>query len=118
MRRMPVLQALAYGFATPSRSASLRAVSPGRRCGRPRRRSRRITATTRRGGLRFRRIVFINVPAEERTRVLDQVLTKVATDEPHPPLEEDFLVELREGRPPCASTAWSCRRSSRPSPTW
>src|SRR5262249_9308849 len=32
--------------------------------------------------------------------VLDAVMRHVAPDEPHPPLEEDFLVEIREGAQP------------------
>jgi uncharacterized Rmd1/YagE family protein len=48
----------------------------------------------------FGAIVFVNVQAEERARVIGAVLARVATDEPHAPLEEDFLIEVREDAPP------------------
>ena len=35
-----------------------------------------------------------------RARVLGEVRRRVATDEPHAPLEEDFLVETAPGAPP------------------
>jgi len=98
MRRMPVLQALAYGFASTFKIRELARCFTGATV-----RAAKTQVTADYGdnrvavGFDFGAIVFINVPAEERTRVLDQVLTKVATDEPHPPLEEDFLVELRDG---------------------
>jgi uncharacterized Rmd1/YagE family protein len=47
----------------------------------------------------FGAVVFLNVPAEERTRVLGTILARVATDEPHAPLEEDFLVEVTAEAP-------------------
>ncbi|MSP16139.1 MAG: RMD1 family protein [Myxococcales bacterium] len=51
-------------------------------------------------GFAFGAVVFLNVVAEERTRVIGAILGSVARDEPHPPLEEDFLVEVAEGVPP------------------
>jgi uncharacterized Rmd1/YagE family protein len=48
----------------------------------------------------FGSIVFFNVAAEERARVLGEVRRRVAPEEPHAPLEEDFLVEVAEGTPP------------------
>jgi uncharacterized Rmd1/YagE family protein len=45
----------------------------------------------------FGAVVFVNVPAEERTRVLGEVQKRVASKEPHPPLEEDFMIEVIPG---------------------
>jgi uncharacterized Rmd1/YagE family protein len=47
----------------------------------------------------FGAIVFVNVSGEERTRALAEVRSRVATDEPHPPLEEDFMVEIGDAPP-------------------
>jgi uncharacterized Rmd1/YagE family protein len=47
----------------------------------------------------FGAVVFVNVSAEERARVLGEIRRRVATDEPHPPLEEDFLIETVPGTP-------------------
>jgi uncharacterized Rmd1/YagE family protein len=47
----------------------------------------------------FGAIVFINVSAEERARVLGEVRRRVAVDEPHAPLEEEFLIEIGPGVP-------------------
>ncbi len=44
-------------------------------------------------------IVFVNVSAEERTRVLGEVRRRF-TDEPHAPLEEEFLIEILPNTPP------------------
>ena len=42
----------------------------------------------------FGAVVFLNVSGEERSRVLAEIRAKVATDEPHNPLEEDYIVQL------------------------
>lgn len=97
---MAVLQALAFGFATTFK---------------PRDVARSFTGATLRPSktqiaadygddrvavaFDFGAVVFVNVPAEERTRVLGSLTSSVATEEPHPPLEEDFLVEVRDGPP-------------------
>lgn len=46
----------------------------------------------------FGALVFINVPAAVRAAVVDGFV-KVLPREPHPPLREDFLIEVREGEP-------------------
>ena len=46
----------------------------------------------------FGALVFINVPDETRKTILDAVF-RVFPREPHPPLHEDFLVEVRPGSP-------------------
>jgi uncharacterized Rmd1/YagE family protein len=97
---MAVLQALAYGFAT---TFKLRDVAPCFTGATLRPSKTQIAADY--GDDRvavafdFGAVVFVNVPAEERTRVLGSLTRTVATDEPHPPLEEDFLVELRDAPP-------------------
>jgi required for meiotic nuclear division protein 1 len=48
----------------------------------------------------FGAIVFVNVSAEERARLLGEVRRRVATDEPHAPLEEEFLIEIAPGTSP------------------
>ena len=48
----------------------------------------------------FGAVVFVNVNAEERARVLGEIRRRVATEEPHAPLEEEFLIELAAGIPP------------------
>jgi uncharacterized Rmd1/YagE family protein len=48
----------------------------------------------------FGAVVFVNVSAEERARVLGEIRRRVATSEPHNPLEEDFLIELKSDVPP------------------
>lgn len=47
----------------------------------------------------FGAVVFVNVSGEERARVLAEIRAKVAPDEPHPPLEEDFLLEIGDAPP-------------------
>lgn len=46
----------------------------------------------------FGALVFINVPDAVRAEVLDRFV-KAFPREPHPPLREEFLVEVREGEP-------------------
>jgi required for meiotic nuclear division protein 1 len=47
----------------------------------------------------FGAVVFVNVSSEERARVLGEISRRVATSEPHPPLEEDFLLEIDTAAP-------------------
>lgn len=95
---MAVLQAHAYGFAATFKIRELVRVFTGAEV-RPSK--RQVVADYGDDRLAvafdFGAIVFVNVPAEERTRVLGLIVAKVATDEPHPPLEEDFLIELKAG---------------------
>jgi uncharacterized Rmd1/YagE family protein len=100
VRAMAVLQALAYGFASTFKIRELVKVFTGAEV-RPSKRQvvadygeHRIAVA-----FDFGAIVFVNVPAEERTRVLGLIVARVATDEPHPPLEEDFFIEIRPGAP-------------------
>lgn len=46
----------------------------------------------------FGALVFINVPEAVRSAILDRFI-KHLPREPHPPLREDFLIEVREGEP-------------------
>lgn len=98
---MAVLPALAYGFATLFKMRELVRCFTGARI-----RQSKTELVAEYGpdriavGFDFGAIVFINVPGEERARVLEAVVREIAHDEPHPPLEEDFLVEVREGAPP------------------
>src|SRR5262245_44969755 len=97
---MPVLPALAYGFATTFKMRDLAPCFAGAKI-----RQAKSQIVAEYGpdrlavGFDFGAIVFINVPGEERTRAIGTILSKVAIDEPHPPLEEDFLVEIKEGAP-------------------
>ena len=50
----------------------------------------------------FGALVFINIDAGERDRVLKQLLARVGP-EPHPPLVDDFVVEVRPGSAPSVS---------------
>jgi uncharacterized Rmd1/YagE family protein len=97
---MAVLQALAYGFATTFKMRDLARCFTGATI---RTAKSQIVADYGEDrlavGFDFGAIVFVNLPAEERTRVLGTVTSKVAIDEPHPPLEEDFLIEIKDGPP-------------------
>ena len=101
---MAVLQALAYGFATTFKPRDIARCFTGATL-----RPSKTQVVADYGDDRvavafdFGAVVFVNVPAEERTRVLGTLTATVATDEPHPPLEEDFLIELREGPPTTAA---------------
>ncbi|HJZ86924.1 MAG TPA: RMD1 family protein [Polyangia bacterium] len=44
----------------------------------------------------FGALVFVNITADERERVLKQLLERVGP-EPHPPLVDDFVIEVRPG---------------------
>jgi uncharacterized Rmd1/YagE family protein len=98
---MPLLQALAYGFATTFKVRDLARCFAGAKL-----RPAKSEVVADYGddrvavGFDFGAVVFINVPAEERTRVIGAITSHVATDEPHAPLEEDFLVELQPGAGP------------------
>src|SRR5262249_58656945 len=98
---MPLLQALAYGFEQMFKTRDLARCFTGAKL-----RQTKSEIVAEYGpdrvavGFDFGAIVFINVPGEERARILGTVLSRVATDEPHPPLEEDFLVETKEGVQP------------------
>ena len=100
-RPMAVLPAMAYGFATTFTMRELARCFTGAKL-----RQTKSEIVAEYGpdrvavGFDFGAIVFINVPGEERARILGTVLSRVATDEPHPPLEEDFLVETKEGAQP------------------
>jgi len=97
---MPRLPALAYGFAA---TFSIRDLAPLFAGASLRQTKKQIVAEYGPGsvavGFEFGALVFVNVGAEERARVIGAVLTKVAVDEPHAPLEEDFVIETREGAP-------------------
>jgi uncharacterized Rmd1/YagE family protein len=98
---MAVLTALAYGFATTFKMRELAPCFAGARLRQAKSQIVAEYAADRFAvAFDFGAIVFINVAGEERARVLGTVLSRVATDEPHPPLEEDFLVEVREGVTP------------------
>jgi len=98
---MAVLPALAYGFATLFKMRELVRCFTGAKI-----RQSKSELVAEYGpdriavGFDFGAIVFINVPGEERARVLEAVVREIAPDEPHPPLEEDFLIEVREGAQP------------------
>jgi required for meiotic nuclear division protein 1 len=97
---MPVLPLLAYGFATTFKMRDLARCFVGARI---RQTKTQIVAEYDDSrfalGFDFGALVFVNIPSEERTRVMGLILGKVATEEPHPPLEEDFLVEVVPGTP-------------------
>lgn len=97
MAQLPVL---AYGFATTFKMRDLARCFVGARI-----RQAKTQIVAEYGpdrvalGFDFGAIVFVNVAAEERARIMGTVLQRVATDEPHPPLEEDFLIEVQPGAP-------------------
>jgi required for meiotic nuclear division protein 1 len=95
---MALLPAIAYGFAQTFRPRDLAPCFAGARV---RTTKRDIVVEYDPSGYAvaydFGAVVFINVSAEERARVIGAILTRVATDEPHPPLEEEFSVEVKEG---------------------
>jgi uncharacterized Rmd1/YagE family protein len=97
---MALLPALAYGFATTFKPRDLARCFAGAHL---RQSKTQIIAeygpNSLAVGYDFGALVFINVGGEERARVIGRITETVARDEPHPPLEEDFLVEVREGAP-------------------
>jgi uncharacterized Rmd1/YagE family protein len=98
---MALLPAIAYGFAQTFRPRDLASCFAGARV---RTTKRDVVAEYDHSGFAvaydFGAVVFINVSAEERARVIGTILSRVATEEPHPPLDEEFAVELKEGAPP------------------
>jgi len=98
---MPLLQALAYGYEEMFKMRDLARCFNGAKV-----RVTKNEVLAEYGpdryavGFDFGAIVFVNVPTEERTRVLAEIRATVAVDEPHPPLEEEFGIEIREGAPP------------------
>ncbi len=111
---MAVLTALAYGFATTFKMRDLATCFVGARI---RQAKTQIVAEYAADrfivGFDFGALVFVNMATEERTRVLGAVTAQVAKEEPHPPLEEDFLIEVRAGaRPRRRSTSTASRSPS------
>lgn len=100
---MTVLPALAYGFATTFKPRDLARCFAGATV-----RQSKTQIVSEYGpnslvvGYDFGALVFINVGGEERARVIGRIMETVARDEPHPPLEEDFPIEIREGASPGA----------------
>lgn len=98
---MPVLPILAYGFSTTFKVKELAQYFAGATLRYAKGQIAAEYAPDRVAvAFDFGAVVFINVASEERARVVGALLSKVATDEPHPPLEEDFLVEVKPGVPP------------------
>jgi uncharacterized Rmd1/YagE family protein len=98
---MALLPIHAYGFASQFRLRELASCFVGARL-----RPAKTQIAAEYGPDRFAfafdfgAIVFVNVSSEERARVLGEVRRRVATDEPHPPLEEEFLIEITPGLVP------------------
>src|SRR5262249_23185894 len=98
---MALLQALVYGFATTFKVRDLARCFTGARL-----RPAKTQIVAEYGddrvavGFDFGAVAFINVPAEERTRVIESTVRSVPTAEPHAPLEEDFLVDIQPGATP------------------
>jgi uncharacterized Rmd1/YagE family protein len=92
---MALLPIHAYGFASQFRLRELSTCFVGARLRQSKTQVVAEYAPDRFAlGFDFGAIVFVNVSAEERTRVLGEVRRRVATDEPHAPLEEEFLIEI------------------------
>jgi uncharacterized Rmd1/YagE family protein len=95
------LAALAYGFAT---TFKLREVAPAFAGARLRKAKTQLVAEYGEHAVAvaydFGAVIFVNVGAEERARVIGTILATVARDEPHAPLEEDFVVEVSPSAPP------------------
>ena len=89
--------ALAYGFASTFPLKELGPVFAGTTV---RTSKKQIVADYGGGGIAvafdFGALVFINVGAEERARVIAAVRAKLP-EEPHAPLEEDFAIDVRDG---------------------
>ena len=98
---MALLPVHAYGFASQFRLRDLSSCFVGARL-----RMSKTQIAAEYGpdrfalGVDFGAIVFVNVSSEERARVLGEVRRRVAIDEPHAPLEEEFLIEITPGVPP------------------
>jgi uncharacterized Rmd1/YagE family protein len=97
MAKLPVI---AYGFATTFRVRELVPVFSGARV---RLSKDQVVAEYAPDKLAvafdFGALVFVNVSAEERARVIGAITRDFAREEPHAPLEEDFLVETRPDAP-------------------
>jgi len=101
MTGMAVLSALAYGFSCTFKMRELARCFTGASVKQAKTQIVAEYGADRVAvGFDFGAIVFVNVAAEERARILGTVLSGLATDEPHAPLEEDFLVEVKEGASP------------------
>lgn len=99
-RGMKTLPVLAYGFSAMFRIKDLEPVFAGTRL---RISKSQLVAEYEPDRIAvvfpFGALVFINVVGEERVRVVNAVLNGEASEEPHPPLEEDFLIEVAESTP-------------------
>jgi required for meiotic nuclear division protein 1 len=101
MSRMAVLPALAYGFASTFKMRDLARCFAGADVKLAKSQIVADYGDDRFAvGFDFGAVVFVNLSAEERTRILGLILEDAAGDEPHPPLEEDFLIEVRDGASP------------------
>lgn len=98
---MPQLPAIAYGFASTFKIRDLVPCFAGARIRQSKTQIVAEYAPDRLAvGFDFGAIVFLNISAEERARVIGTILSRVARAEPHAPLEEDFLVEVDPTAPP------------------
>lgn len=98
---MPPLMAHAYGFATTFKMRDLVPCFAGARVRLAKTQIVAEYAPDKMAvGFDFGALVFVNVAAEERARVIGTIMTRVTTDEPHAPLEEDFVIEVDAGAPP------------------
>ncbi|MBI4510629.1 MAG: RMD1 family protein, partial [Deltaproteobacteria bacterium] len=92
---MPLLPLNAYGFAATFKMRDLARSFPGAKV-----RQAKTQVVAELGvdqhavAFDFGALVLVNVSAEERARIIGLLLSTVATDEPHAPLEEDFFVEV------------------------
>jgi uncharacterized Rmd1/YagE family protein len=92
---MPQLPAIAYGFATTFKIRDLVPCFAGAKI-----RQSKTQIVAEYGpdrmavGFDFGAIVFLNIAAEEKARVIGTILSRVARNEPHAPLEEEFQVEV------------------------
>ena len=97
---MPQLPALAYGFSASFKIRELLTCFAGATV-----RAAKKQVVAEYGpdrfavGFDFGAVVFINVGDEERARVIATIREKLAREEPHAPLEEDFLIEVRADAP-------------------
>jgi uncharacterized Rmd1/YagE family protein len=98
---MPQLPVVAYGFEAQFRIRDLAACFTGAKLRPSKRQLVAEYGPDRLAlGFDFGAVVFVNLAAEERARVLGEVQKRVAPREPHPPLEEDFVIEIVPGTPP------------------
>ena len=98
---MALLPIHAYGFATQFRLRDLSTCFVGARLRMSKTQVVAEYAPDRFAlAFNFGAVVFVNVSAEERARVLGEIRRRVATEEPHAPLEEEFLIEIAPGTSP------------------